>query len=165
MTSLPCKLQRWRNFNTRSLTFINWSWKLIWAWQVLVFFHPYSFSIEQNFSQCFFRLVRMTSPLLKCLSRRKLCQNLDTTAQSVQKWAPQKTPPKPLSCRLVRKRPKEMVSGRDNKNGKPVKFRFSKIRWTSKVSLLANGNDGVARNYRFSVPLTCIRAIIRQKVY
>ena len=61
-----------------------------------------------------------------------------------------------------------MVSGRhikDNKNGKQLNFSFSKIWWASKYSLLAIGNDCVARSYRFSVPLTCTRAIIRQKVY
>ena len=54
---------------------------------------------------------------------------------------------------------------KDNKNGKQVIFSFSKICWASKVSLLAIENDCVARSYRFSVPLTCTRAIIRQKVY
>ena len=68
---------------------------------------------------------------------------------------------------LWAKRPREMVSGRhikDNKNGKEVNFSFSKIWWTSKVSSLAIGNDCVACSYRFSVPLTCTWAIIRQKV-
>ena len=51
------------------------------------------------------------------------------------------------------------------KNGKQVNFSFRKIWWASKVSLLAIENDCVARSYRFSVPLTCTRAIIRQKVY
>ena len=54
---------------------------------------------------------------------------------------------------------------KDNKNGEQVNFSFSKIWWASKVSLLAIRNDCVARSYRFSVPLTCTRAIIRQKVY
>ena len=61
-----------------------------------------------------------------------------------------------------------MVSGRhikDNTNDKQVTFSFSKIWWTSKVSLLAIGNDCVARSYRLYVPLTCTRAKIRQKVY
>ena len=49
---------------------------------------------------------------------------------------------------------------KDNKNGKEVNFSFSKIWWASKVSLLAIENDCVARSYRFSVPLTCTRAII-----
>ena len=54
---------------------------------------------------------------------------------------------------------------KDEKNGKQVNFSFSKIWWASKVSLLAIENDCVARSCRFSVPLTCTRAIIRQKVY
>ena len=112
----------------------------------------------------------MTSPILRGLSRRKRCQNLDTTALRVGKQAPQKTPPKPSLFRLVSKTTKRklMVSGRhikDNKNGKQVNFSFSNIWWASKVSLLAIRNDCVARSYRFSVPLTCTRAIIRQKVY
>ena len=63
---------------------------------------------------------------------------------------------------------KKLVSERhikDNKNGKQVNFSFSKMWWASKVSLLAIRNDCVVRSYRFSVPLTCTRAIIRQKVY
>ena len=69
---------------------------------------------------------------------------------------------------LWAKRPKEMVGWRhikDNKNGKQVNFSFSKVWWASKVSLFAIRNDCVARSDRFSVPLTCTRAIIRQKVY
>ena len=61
-----------------------------------------------------------------------------------------------------------MVSGRyikDNKNGKQLNFSCRKIWWASKDFLLATGNDCVARSYWFSVPLTCTRAIIRQKVY
>ena len=112
----------------------------------------------------------MTSPILRGLSRRKHCQNLDTkaTALRVGKQAPQKTLQNHRYADLWAKRPKEMVSGRhikDNKNGKQVNFSFSKIWWASKVSLLAIRNDCVARSYRFSVPLTCTRAIIRQKVY
>ena len=83
-----------------------------------------------------------------------------------------KHPRKPLQNHryvdLWAERPKEMVSGRhikDNKNGKQLNFSFSKISWASKDSLLAIGNDCVAPSYRFSVPLTCTRAIIRQKVY
>ena len=90
-----------------------------------------------------------------------------------QRWESEnKHPRKPLQNRryadLWAKRPKEMVSGRlikDNKNGKKVNFSFSKIWWASKVSLVAIRNDCVVRSYRFSVPLTCTRAIIRQKVY
>ena len=90
-----------------------------------------------------------------------------------QRWESRnKHPRKPLQnhryADLWAKRPKEMVSGRhikDNKNGKQVNFSFSKIWWASKVSLLAIRNDCVVRSYRFSVPLTCTRAIIRQKVY
>ena len=90
-----------------------------------------------------------------------------------QRWAfENKHPRKPLQnhhyADLWAKRPKEMVSGmhiKDNENGKQVNFSFSKIWWASKVSLLAIENDCVARSYRFSVPLTCTRAIIRQKVY
>ena len=93
-----------------------------------------------------------------------------------QRWASErlqsKHPRKPLQnhhyADLWAKRPKEMVSGmhiKGSKNGKQVKFSFSKIWWASKVSLLAIENDCVARSYRFSVPLTCTRAIIRQKVY
>ena len=37
VTSLPCKMQKWRNFKTRSLTLVDWSSKLIWAWKVLDF--------------------------------------------------------------------------------------------------------------------------------
>ena len=90
-----------------------------------------------------------------------------------QRWESENEHPrKPLQnhryADLWAKRPKEMVSGRhikDKKNGKQVNFIFSKICWASKVSLLAIENDCVARSYRFSVPLTCTRAIIRQKVY
>ena len=90
-----------------------------------------------------------------------------------QRWESEnKHPRKPLQNHryvdLWAKRPKEMVSGRhikDNKNGKQVNFSFSKIWWAPKVSLLAIRNDCVVRSYRFSVPLTCTRAIIRQKVY
>ena len=90
-----------------------------------------------------------------------------------QRWESENEHPrKPLQnhpyADLWAKWPKEMVSGRhikDNKNGKQVNFSFSKIWWASKVSLLAIRNDCVARSYRFSVPLTCTRAIIRQKVY
>ena len=90
-----------------------------------------------------------------------------------QRWASgNKHPRKPLQnhryADLWAERPNEMVSGRhikDNKNGKQLNFSFSKIWWASKDSLLAIGNDCVARSYRFSVPLTCTRAIIRQKVY
>ena len=90
-----------------------------------------------------------------------------------QRWASgNKHPRKPLQNHryvdLWAERPKEMVSGRhikDNKNGKQLNFSFSKISWASKDSLLAIGNDCVARSYRFSVPLTCTRTIIRQKVY
>ena len=90
-----------------------------------------------------------------------------------QCWASEnKHPRKPLQnhryADLCAKLPKEMVSGmhiKDKKNGKQVNFSFSKIWWASKVSLLAIENDCVARSYRFSVPLTCTRAIIRQKVY
>ena len=90
-----------------------------------------------------------------------------------QRWESEnKHPRKPLQnhryADLWAKRPKEMVSGRhikDTKNGKQVNFSFSKSWWASKVSLLAVRNDCVARSYRFSVPLTCTRAIIRQKVY
>ena len=89
-----------------------------------------------------------------------------------QRWESEnKHPRKPLQnhryADLWAKRPKEMACGRhikDNKNGKQVNFSFSKIWWASKVSLLAIGNDCVVRSYRFSVPLTCTRAIIRQKV-
>ena len=59
-----------------------------------------------NFAQYFRTLVWMFSPLFSNRSSRKLCQNLDTTALSVQKQTPQKTPPKPLSCRLVSKKTK-----------------------------------------------------------
>ena len=90
-----------------------------------------------------------------------------------QRWASgNKHPRKPLQnhryADLWAERPKEMVSGRhikDHKNGKQLNFSFSKIWWASKDSLLAIGNDCVARSYRISVPLTCTRAIIRQKVY
>ena len=110
----------------------------------------------------------MTSPILRGLSRRKHCQNLDTTALRVGKQARQKTLQNHRYADLWAKRPKELVSGRhikDNKNGKQVNFSFSKIWWASKVYLLAIRNDCVARSYRFSVPLTCTRATIRQKVY
>ena len=110
----------------------------------------------------------MTSPILRGPSRRKRCQNPDTTALSVRKRTPQKTLQNHRYTDLCPKRPKEMVCGmhiKDKKNGKQVSFSFSKIWWASKVSLLAIENDCVARSYRFSVPLTCTRAIIRQKVY
>ena len=38
--STPSKIQKWRNFNATSFTFVHRSWKLIWAWQVLVVFLP-----------------------------------------------------------------------------------------------------------------------------
>ena len=92
-----------------------------------------------------------------------------------QPWASwNKHPRKPLQnhryADLWAERPKEMVSRRhnkDNKNGKQLNISFSKIWWVLNDSLLdlAIGNDCVARSYRFSVPLTCTRAIIRQKVY
>ena len=90
-----------------------------------------------------------------------------------QRWASESKPPtKPLQnhryADLCGKLPKEMASGmhiKDQKNGQQVNFSFGKIWWASKVSLLAIENDCVARSYRFSVPLTCTRAIIRQKVY
>ena len=109
----------------------------------------------------------MTRWLLGGQSRQKF-QNLDTTALNVRKQTPQKTLPKLLSCRIVSKTTKEMVSQRhikDNKNGKQVNFSFSKILWTSKVPLLAIENDCVAHSYQFSLLLTCTRAIIRQKIY
>ena len=110
----------------------------------------------------------MTSPILRGPSRRKRCQN-----PIQQRWASENKPPrKPLQnhryADLCAKLPKEMASGmhiKDKKNGQQVNFSFSKIWWASKVSLLAIENDCVARSYRFSVPLTCTRAIIRQKVY
>ena len=92
----------------------NWSWKLIekWSWELIekfglgkflsFSFHKVSIS-NWNFSQCCLWLVRITSQLLRGLNRRKLCQNLGTTALSVRKQAPQKTQPKPLSGRLVSK--------------------------------------------------------------
>ena len=90
-----------------------------------------------------------------------------------QRWESEnKHPRKPLQnhryADLWGKRPKkwlvEGISKKKNKNGKPVNFSFRKIWWASKVSLLAIRNDCVARSYRFSVPVTCTRAIIRQKV-
>ena len=109
----------------------------------------------------------MTSPILRGPIRQKR-QNLDTTALSVRKQHPRKPIQNHRYANLWAERPKEMVIGRHikgNKNGKQLNFSFSKIWWTSKYSLLAIGNDCVARSYRFSVPLTCTRAIIRQKVY
>ena len=103
----------------------------------------------------------MTSPILRGPSRRKRCQNLDTTALSVRKQKPQKPLQNHRYADLWAERPKEMVSGRhikDKKNGKQLNFSFSKIWWALKDSLLAIGNDCVARSYRFSVPLTCTRA-------
>ena len=90
-----------------------------------------------------------------------------------QRWASENKPPrKPLQnhryADLCAKLPKEMASGmhiKDKKNGQQANFSFSKIWWASKVSLLAIENDCVARSYQFYVPLTCTRAIIRQKVY
>ena len=65
-------------------------------------FHKLSIS-NWNFSKHILRLVRMTSPIIRSLSRRKLCQNFYRTALSVRKQTPQKTPPKPLFCRLASK--------------------------------------------------------------
>ena len=111
----------------------------------------------------------MTSPILR--GSREVGNVVNISIQ--QRWASEnKHPRKPLQnhhyADLWAKRPKEMVSRmhiKDNKNGKQVNFSFSKIWWSSKVSPLAIENDCVACSYRFSVPLTCTRAIIRQKVY
>ena len=112
----------------------------------------------------------MTSPVLRDLSRRKLYQNLDTTALSVRKQTPQKKQTKTIvmpTCEQNDQK-KLLVDGiwiKDNKNGKQINFSLSKIWWTSKVSLLAIENDCFARSYRFSVPLSCTRATIRQTVF
>ena len=88
-----------------------------------------------NFSQYFLSLVRMPSQLLRGLSRRKLCRNLDTTAPSVWKQTLQKPHQNHCHAKLWAKRPKEMVSGRhlkENKKDKKVSFSFSKVWPTSK---------------------------------
>ena len=58
--STPCKMQKWRKFNTRSFTFVDRSWKLIgfgklFSFLIFLFpFHKVSIS-NWNFSQCFLR--------------------------------------------------------------------------------------------------------------
>ena len=84
-----------------------------------------------------------------------------------QRWAsenntpenPSKTSVMPTCAQNDQK--KWLVEGisKVKRTTKQVNFSCSKIWWASKVSLLAIENDCVARSYRFSVPITCTRAI------
>ena len=62
------------------------------------------------------------------------------------------------SCAVTARPPQHNTTG-------PRHRAFDVFKVPVPVSLLAIGNDCVARSYRFYVLLTCTRAIIRQKVY
>ena len=104
VTSLPCKIQKWRNFNTRSLTFVDWSWNLISAWKVLDFSFHKLFISNWNFFLAFSKAAKNDQPDFKRSKPSETLSKLDTTALGVRKRTPQKTgPPKPSLCRLVSK--------------------------------------------------------------
>ena len=145
--------QVWGQFHTHTSLTFHWSTQSTFTPQTYITTH----------TQYFLRLVRMTNPLLKWQSRRKLCRSWSKSRYNSLERPRTNAPENPtktiVDADLWAKRSNGMVCGRhirDNKNGKPVNFTFSKIWWVSKVSLLSSRNDCVARRNRFSVPFILV---------